>query len=230
VQQHFHRFTSFALLAIVASVVVMAIFGPAPAAPANTPTDTFTHVDLAVSDNAITVKPSTVPAGPVEVSVTDHRSNQGTGLVVSSPLGVLTFGRQVNAYRALGNYTLRSGHATGVLTIVAPQLHAATDEDTLHIVIRPNDFTATDRDVRREEPTKSPFSDIPQDRDWTAIKAGDKTFILDNQSKTPQTCGIPSLMPARNIAPGGRVKMSLTFAAQPYEVRCTTGTFGVWSS
>src|SRR5262249_3224733 len=153
-----------ALVAIVGGVVAMAIFGPAPDAPAKTATDTFTHVDVAVSDHAISVTPATVPAGLVEVSVTDERSNQRTGLIVTSPLGVLTYGRQVNAFRMPGRYTLRNGRATGVLTVVAPQLAAVRDEHTLHIVIRPTDFMAPGREVRREEPTKSLESDIAQDR------------------------------------------------------------------
>jgi hypothetical protein len=230
VQRHFQRSISLVVVAIIGGVVAMAILGPAPAAPAKTPTDTFTRVDVAVSDRAITVKPSTVPAGLVEVSVTDHRSpaNQRTGLIVTSPLGLLTFGDQVNAYRMFGSYTLRSGAATGVLTVVPPQLSAPRDERTLHVVMRPTDFMAPGREVRREEPTTSLASDIPQDRDWTSVHAGAKTFILDNHSHTSQTCSIPSLMPARTIGSGGRVKLSLTFAAQPYEVRCTTGTFGLW--
>ena len=227
-QRHFQRSISFALLAIVGAVVAVAIFGPAPEAPAKTPTDTFTHVDVAVSDNAVTVTPSIVPAGIVEISVTDHRSNERTGLVVLSPLGVLTYGRQVNAYRVPGTYTLRNGHATGTLTVIAPQLHAAADEHTLHVVIRPTDFLAPGRDVRREEPTTSLQSDVPQDRDWTAVTAGEKTFILENQSKAAQTCGIASLMRARTVALGAHVTMSLTFAPHAYDVRCTNGTFGIW--
>ena len=229
VQRHFQRSISFALLAIVGGVVAMAIFGPAPDAPAKTATDTFTHVDVTVSDNAITVNPSTVPAGLVEVSVNDNRSNQRTGLVVTSPLGVLTYGRQVNAYRMPGTYTLRNGHATGTLAVVAPQLQPVSDEHTLHVVIRPSDFVAPGREVRREEPTSSLQSDVPQDRDWTAVTHGDKTFILENQSKTTQTCGIDALMPARTISPGAHMTMSLMFAAHPYDVRCTNGTFGIWA-
>jgi hypothetical protein len=107
-------------------------------------------------------------------------------------------------------------------------LHAVRDEHTVHVVIRPTDFRAPGREVRREEPTATFHSVIPQDQDWTAVTVGDKSFILENQSHTAQTCSIRSLMPARTIAPGARVKMSATFEHQSYELRCTNGTFGIW--
>jgi hypothetical protein len=231
VQRHFHRFTSFALLAIVGGVVAMAIFGPAPAAPAKTtPTDTFTHIDVAVSDHAITVS-GAASAGFVEVTVTDHRSNQRTGLVVTSKLGVLTYGTQLNLYRRIGNYTLRSGAATGVLSVVVPSF-PVRDDLTLHVVIHATGFSTPGREVRREEPTTSFDSAIPQERDYTAVTDGEKSLVLENQSDATQTCGIPSVMPMRTIAPGARVKMQLTFGVRgrsDYDLQCTNGTFGIWA-
>jgi hypothetical protein len=228
VQQRSHHYVTVILVGMLAVVVLLWIFGPAPSAPAKTPIDTFSHVDVTVHDNTIMVTPSTVPAGLVEVTVADARSNQRSALFVDSPLGVLTFGTQLNAYQALGSYTLRSGHATGELTIAAPAMQAASDERTLHVVIRPSDFMAPGREVRREEPTEAIVTDVPEDRDWTSVAAGAKTLVLQNSTSARESCEIPSVMAARTIAPGAQIKASIALVAHPYELRCTTGTFGIW--
>jgi hypothetical protein len=124
--------------------------------------DTFTHVDVRVSDHGLTLSPSIVPSGLVELTVIDARADRGASLRVRSIPPPINAGPGTTLYtlRARRAYVLTAfvggqpaGGRGAQLTITVPDVRAS--REPAHVVradVRENAIVTPNREMKRQQP------------------------------------------------------------------------------
>ncbi len=230
----------------VASFIALEIIGPAAPAPGAPPADTFTHVDMVVDDGGLHVQPRDVPAGEVEVTLVDNRTQKTEALTVKGVQAPFVFsaGTQLRTLRVLRRYDLvpYSGNvqqgAPSDMQIIVPQL--ASPREPLHTVtldVRPGGISTPYREARFEQPLFA-FGDItpPDTRPWTTVVAGSTALVVRNKTGHSISCAVPSgdRVPVIRRNHRSTIHVVLKNAAPNFSVvTCTSGTdaqmFDVWT-
>jgi hypothetical protein len=214
----------------LAGFAFAAFTAPASGAPAREVNDTFTHVDVRVADGGLTVTPSTVPAGLVEITVIDARTDHSSALSVRSVPPPVNAGPGTTLYtlRALRRYALAafadnrplsSGNAG--LTIVVPDVRAPREEaHVVRVDVRNDAIITPRREMKRQQPFV-PFITNPvpaDDQLWTKVATGETTVRVHNTTNTTQHCAVNDGT-ARSVTVKPHSTKVLGAALEPNDVR-----------
>ena len=187
---------------VVALVVLIGVFlfARASEAPAAQPRDTITHADVVLDDAGLHMAPRELPAGEVELTVVDKRSQRTAFSIVSEPrtaIGLAEPGTSLVDLRWVRSYALRASTAEGPVgeasfAVVVPAL-APPREGThdVTIVAGPYGMMTPKREARREQPLLARAADASADNaPWTAVEPGRTAVTVRNTSGVPLSCAI----------------------------------------
>jgi hypothetical protein len=224
----------------LAAFVVIEVVNPSQSSPAAMPKDTVTHVDVRVGDARVTVTPSNVAAGQVEITVVDERTDKTPPLTVTSAPAPISLapGTSLWTLRVLRTYALGASAggthlASGSLSIVEPTLRAP--REPVHQVtldLRTDGLSTPKREARLEQPMLAYVTPAPQPPDtraWTTVAPGDTTIVIHNHASRRATCRLDG----QPVAIGRPTQVTLTKPEWNFHVlACSTPTttkyFDLW--
>ena len=189
------------IVLFLAGLVLLIARNEAPTEPKARPAETFSHVDLVVDDRGVHATPKTVPAGHVEVTMTDQRSDKTHPVSVRSvppPLG-MTVGTKLIALRIAGRGYALTADVNGEplpegdsVSVVVPEL-AAPQEPAHQVTVEvaEDGITTPAREARRGQPLLlTTENEPPMAQPWTTVVPGKTEIVVRNRTGAEQQCSV----------------------------------------
>jgi len=215
-------------------LIALEIMGPGTSGPGAHPVDTFSHLDVRVDDTGPHVSQPQVPAGQVEVTVVDARSNQRAPLSVRSQPAALDLhaGTQLTTIRVLQTSTLHAFagddplNGAAVVTVVPPSLAPSREaSNRVTLAVEKTGISARYRDARFEEPVDG--RSVPaasDDTPWTRVAPGRVAIVIQNREGASLSCTYDDGS-AMSIAPGKTRSAPATLTTGVHKLLCGSWRF-----